>query len=73
MAGSCQTEPTAEGRSGDSMLDGIFPADNVDYLGGSPLARTCYVASFFEQVDYIGAFRSEASARIWNWTDFPGL
>jgi hypothetical protein len=58
---------------GSSMLDGIFPAGNADYLSGFPLDRTYYNASFFEQVDYIGAFRSKASAWIWNWTDFLGL
>ena len=29
-----------------------------------------YHDDFFEDVDYIGAFRSRDSAWIWGWTEF---
>ena len=47
----------------------FLPADSP-YLGGYPLDDTIYADDFFENVDYIGAFRSRASAWIWGWTEF---
>ena len=51
------------------MLDGIFPPANAAYLSGFPLDPEMY-DDFFDDVDYIGAFRSRAAAWIWNWTEF---
>ena len=48
---------------------GIFPPANATYLSGFELDPMVY-DDFFEDVDYIGAFRSRDSAWIWNWTEF---
>ena len=53
----------------DPMFDGIFPPDNASYLSGFPLDTAVY-DDFFEDVDYIGAFRSRESAWIYGWTEF---
>jgi hypothetical protein len=51
-------------------LDGVFLPANSPYLSGYPLDETIYADDFFDNVDYIGAFRSRASAWIWGWTEF---
>jgi hypothetical protein len=51
------------------MLEGVFPPEDADYLSGYHLDPMVY-DDFFEDVDYVGAFRSRDSAWIWNWTEF---
>ena len=54
----------------DPMMDGVFLPEGSPYLSGYPLDETIYADDFFDNVDYIGAFRSRASAWIWGWTEF---
>ena len=42
---------------------------DLSTLSGFELDPMVY-DDFFEDVDYIGAFRSRDSAWIWNWTEF---
>jgi hypothetical protein len=64
-----------EGQAGneqgvDPMLDGAFlPADSM-YLSGYECDPAIYADGFFDDVDYIGAFRSRNSAWVWGWTEF---
>jgi hypothetical protein len=53
----------------DPMLDGVFPPEDADYLSGYELDPAIY-GDFFEHVDYIGAFRSQATAWHYNWSEF---
>jgi hypothetical protein len=55
--------------TGNPNLDGIFPPPNAAYADGFPLDTAVY-DDFFEDVDYIGAFRSREAAWIWGWTEF---
>ena len=48
-------------------LDGIFPPEELQ--SGFPLNMDYYFDDFFEDVDYVGAFRTRDSAWIWNWTE----
>ena len=64
-----------EGQAGnqngvDPMLEGAFlPADSM-YLSGFECDPAVYADGFFDDVDYIGAFRDRASAWVWGWTEF---
>jgi hypothetical protein len=51
------------------MLNGVFPPDGAIYLQGFPLDPMVY-DDFFEDVDWIGAFRSSNSAWHYNWSEF---
>jgi hypothetical protein len=53
----------------DPALDGVFPPEDAEYLSGYPLDPMVY-DDFFEDVDYIGAFRSRDSAWHYNWSEF---
>lgn len=53
----------------DPMLDGPFPPADATYLQGFPLDPMVY-DDFFEDVDWIGAFRSANSAWHYNWSEF---
>ena len=55
--------------AGDPQLDGMFPSDASPYTSGFPIDPTVF-NDFFEDVDYIGAFRSEESAWHYNWSEF---
>jgi hypothetical protein len=52
-------------------LDSLFPPAGAMYSQGFELDPMVY-DDFFEDVDYIGAFRSREAAWIWNWTEFLG-
>lgn len=56
-------------RGMDPMLDGVFLPQGSPYAAGYDLDTMVY-DDFFDDVDYIGAFRSRSSAWIWNWTEF---
>ena len=51
------------------MLDGAFPPADAPYLQGFHLDPMVY-DDFFEDVDWIGAFRSRDSAWHYNWSEF---
>ena len=53
-------------RGMDPMLDGVFLPQGSPYAVGYDLDTMVY-DDFFDDVDYIGAFRSRSSAWIWNW------
>ena len=53
----------------DPMLDGIFLPEGSMYLKGYTLDPAVY-DDFFDDVDYIGAFRSRGSAWTQGWTEF---
>jgi hypothetical protein len=55
----------------DPNLDGVFPPEGAAYLSGHPLDPEVY-DDFFENVDWIGAFRSRDSAWHYNWSEFLG-
>jgi hypothetical protein len=56
---------------GDSLgLDSIFPPEGAEWASGYELNMEYYHDDFFEDVDFVGAFRSRDSAWIWNWTEF---
>jgi hypothetical protein len=50
-------------------LDGFIPHDYADYLEDYPLDPDFY-DDFFEDVDWMGAFRSRDSAWHYGWTEF---
>lgn len=50
-------------------LDGIYPPPGAAYASGFPLDPSVY-DDFFEDVDFIGAFRSEEDSWTDNWTEF---
>ena len=54
---------------GNPNLDGVFPPANAAYLSGFRLDPEVY-DDFFEDVDWIGAFRSRDSAWHYNWSEF---
>jgi hypothetical protein len=56
---------------GNPNLDGVFPPAGAAYLSGYPLDPEVY-DDFFEDVDWIGAFRSRDSAWHYNWAEFLG-
>lgn len=53
----------------DPMLNVMFPPEGAAYTSGYDLDTMVY-DDFFEHVDFIGAFRSEASAWHYGWTAF---
>ena len=55
----------------DPGLDGVFPPAGANYVTGYPLDPTVY-DDFFDDVDYIGAFRSREAAWHYNWSEFLG-
>jgi hypothetical protein len=55
----------------DPALDLMFPPQGAEYTSGYELDPMVY-DDFFEDVDYIGAFRSRESAWHYNWTEFFG-
>ncbi|MEE4218331.1 MAG: hypothetical protein V2I48_12030 [Xanthomonadales bacterium] len=54
----------------DPMMDGAFLPEGSIYLSGQPCDATTYASDFFDDVDYMGAFRSRDSAWVWGWTEF---
>ena len=54
----------------DPMLDGIFLPEGSMYGSGYELDADKYSNDFFDDVDYIGAFRDRKSAWLWGWTEF---
>jgi hypothetical protein len=64
-----------EGQSGnmngvDPMLDGAFLPEDSEYLSGYTCDPEIYADAFFDDVDYIGAFRSRSDAWTYGWTEF---
>jgi hypothetical protein len=53
----------------DVTMDGLFLPAGSMYLGGYALDPEVY-DDFFDDVDYIGAFRSRETAWIQGWTEF---
>jgi len=53
----------------DPILYGYFPGPSPFYLQGYALDPVVH-DDFFQQVDWIGAFRKRDAAWIWNWTEF---
>ena len=53
----------------DPMLDGIFLPEGSMYLKGYTLDPAVY-DDFFDDTDYVGAFRSRGSAWTQGWTEF---
>jgi hypothetical protein len=53
------------------LVDGVFPPADAGYTTGYPLDPTVF-DDFFEDVDYIGAFRSREQAWHYKWTEFLG-
>lgn len=54
----------------DPMLDGVFLPEGSPYLSGHMCDPAIYASDFFDDVDYVGAFRSRNSAWVWGWTEF---
>ena len=55
----------------DVTLNGAFLPAGSPYLSGHPLDPEVY-GEFFDDTDYVGAFRSGESAWIMGWTEFLG-
>ena len=53
-----------------ALLEGAFLPDDSMYLSGYECDPVIYADGFFDDVDYIGAFRSRNSAWVWGWTEF---
>jgi hypothetical protein len=54
----------------DPMMDGAFLPEGSPYLSGHSCDPDVYASDFFDDVDYVGAFRSRDSAWVWGWTEF---